>query len=448
MTRHRGLSFTTRFVLAFGVLLLTANFMLGLVILNQSNSAIRSLINKNMLDIANTAAGMLDGDVLGALTADDVGGEAFNDVLKKLSVFQNNVDIHYIYTVRRLEGDHFVFVVDPDPEEPAEFGEDIVVTQGLIRAGEGKPTVDDAPMADKWGNFYSAYSPVFDSAGKVSGVVGIDFDAAWYDQQVREHTLSVFIITCVSAFIGSVIIALITESVRRRFRALDAGLSTLSANVDELTAEIDSISGRPPKRVQPEDDGFGDELEALGDKIQNMQSDMRLYLNYLQEKAYIDALTRVRSSTAYHEMIQDIESEIAAGNAHFSVAVFDVNSLKQINDRLGHEYGDSIIQGAAQAIAEGFDDRHVYRIGGDEFAAVLRGEQEPEMAERLNRVKANVDAFNAGGKPSGLTLSLSVGVARFHTEKDTSFKDVFSRADQRMYECKRRYYQETGGRQS
>ena len=63
---HKKLSFTTRFVLAFGVLLVAANILLGVVILRQSESAMKSLINKNMLDIVNTAAGFMDGDALGA----------------------------------------------------------------------------------------------------------------------------------------------------------------------------------------------------------------------------------------------------------------------------------------------------------------------------------------------------------------------------------------------
>lgn len=80
---HKKLSFTTRFVIAFGVLLVSANIILGIVILRQSETAMKSLINKNMLDIVNTAAGFLDGDALGALTEDDVGGDAFTDALQK-----------------------------------------------------------------------------------------------------------------------------------------------------------------------------------------------------------------------------------------------------------------------------------------------------------------------------------------------------------------------------
>ena len=99
--KQKKLSLTTRYVLMVGLLLMAANLLLGVVILRQSKSAMRALIDKNMLDVANAAADMLDGDVLGALTAEDVDGEIFRDIARKLTIFLNKADIHFIYTVKQ-----------------------------------------------------------------------------------------------------------------------------------------------------------------------------------------------------------------------------------------------------------------------------------------------------------------------------------------------------------
>ena len=195
--KGRKLSFTTRYVLVFGILLLVATTALGIVVLNQSMSAMEALINKNMLDVVKSAAESLDGDALGALTEDDVDGPVFRDVEERLLAFQRSVDIHFIYAVKQVGEDKFVFTVDPDPVDPGEFGEEIVTTPALVQAAKGIPTVDSEPAADRWGNFYSAYSPVFDSSGGVAGIVGVDFDATWYDGQIREYTTSIAIITTV-----------------------------------------------------------------------------------------------------------------------------------------------------------------------------------------------------------------------------------------------------------
>lgn len=163
--KRKKLSFTTRYVLIFGLLMLVANTVLGIAVLYQSESTVKSLINKNMIDVVESAAGLLDGDVLGALTEEDVDGQAFRDIEERLIVFQSHEDIQYIYAVKQVEEDKYVFTVDPNPVDPGAFGEEIVITNALKQAGKGIATVDTAPMADRWGNYYSAYCPVFDSAG-------------------------------------------------------------------------------------------------------------------------------------------------------------------------------------------------------------------------------------------------------------------------------------------
>lgn len=445
MGRGRKLSFTMRYVLVFGILLLTANILMGVVVLNQSSVSMRELIAKDMLDMVNSAAGTLDGDVLNTLTADDVGGELYERIVSQLTVYLNTVDIHFIYVVRPAGEGKYIFIVDPDPEEPADFGEEIVVTGGLETAGTGVAAVDDAPMADRWGNFYSAYSPVMDSAGRVAAIVGIDFDATWYEAQVRRHTLSITIVTIVSCLVGGLLVFLITRRVSHQFRDLSDGLSSLSGNVDRLMSEIGVMPGYDSGAADTSEKS-ADELEALGDKIQEMQNGVRLYLDYLQEKAYIDALTKVRSATAYHELVQQLDARIADHTADFCVAVFDVNSLKEINDSHGHESGDDIIVGAAAVISGTFGVEQTYRIGGDEFAVVVEGMPEAEMAGKLKEVKESIRAFNASGRADGTALAISMGLTAYDPGSDADYKTVFARADRQMYAQKRDFYRTTGNR--
>lgn len=55
----------------------------------------------------------------------------------------------------------------------------------------------------------------------------------------------------------------------------------------------------------------------------------------------------------------------------FAIAVFDLNNLKDINDRLGHEVGDQYIKNACRVICDSFKHSPVFRVGGDEFAVFL-----------------------------------------------------------------------------
>lgn len=448
----KRLSFTTRYVLLVGILLLIANSVLGAIVLGESTAAMRTLVNKDMLDLVSAAAGSLDGDALGALTEDDVDGPVFNQIKKQLTVFQNAVDIQFIYAVKQVDEDSFVFTVDPDPVDPGAFGEEVLVTPALLAAGRGDPTVDSSPAADRWGNYYSAFSPVFDSNETVVGVVGVDFDTRWYDTQVSKYTASIAIVTSLSVVLAAFVVALITRRVTKKLNDLDDGLSDLSEDVDVLMGEMASYSGfeipdgLPALGESPDAD---DELEVLGDKIRAMHGEMRLYLDYLHTQAYTDALTKVGNSAAYHEAVHSMNRKIAEGTADFWVMVYDINGLKDLNDTYSHECGDYYIQGAANALRRGLADVTVYRIGGDEFAAIVEGADEAYMQQCVRDVAAAVEEFN-GRTRYPAELALSQGMARLTLGQDASYKDVFARADQAMYHDKRRYYEAPGhhGRRS
>ena len=103
--------------------------------------------------------------------------------------------------------------------------------------------MDSAAAADRWGNFYSAYSPVFDSDGNVAGIIGVDFGADWYEEQLRGLTRTVSLITILMVLIGAAVIFLITNRTQKRFRDLSDELAVLSGDVDELATVIVSTPG-------------------------------------------------------------------------------------------------------------------------------------------------------------------------------------------------------------
>jgi len=111
--------------------------------------------------------------------------------------------------------------------------------------------------------------------------------------------------------------------------------------------------------------------------------------------------------------------------------------LKQINDSFGHCEGDRALKRAAGVLEETFRDSDVVaRLGGDEFAVLAieaAGHSERTIQTRLFDGLKSISA-----EQSDYEISLSLGFARFDPRNCTSIGELMSKADQAMYEQKRR----------
>ena len=158
------------------------------------------------------------------------------------------------------------------------------------------------------------------------------------------------------------------------------------------------------------------------------------------EKSYRDALTGAKNKLAYLESIVRIETEIESGQRkEYGVAVFDLNGLKRVNDTQGHDAGDEYIMLASGLICKTYKHSPVYRIGGDEFAVILEGEDYRNRAELMDAFEREVDNNQ---KTGGVVVS--GGMAVYQADKDSSYNDVFRRADRKMYERKKKLHAVAG----
>ena len=274
----------------------------------------------------------------------------------------------------------------------------------------------------------------------------MDFDSVWYEEQITSQTIPFAVITALSVLLGAVIVLFFTRNVGARLKTVNGELAALSDDVDALADEFLSSTGYTPDVASPAANEIpGDEIEALGGRIRYMQEEMRSFVKYAHNLAYTDALTGAGNTTAYIAAQDRVGDGIAAGRASFYVVIFDINALKQVNDRWGHAAGDQIIRGAASVIQGVFGSECTYRIGGDEFIVLSeRALPEEDIAGRMAQVEAGEAAFNAAHPELGAELSLSMGAAVYRPEEDASFREVFIRADDRMYNAKSDFYRRSG----
>ena len=136
-------------------------------------------------------------------------------------------------------------------------------------------------------------------------------------------------------------------------------------------------------------------------------------------------------------------SELSSGSVEddFVYVSADLNGLKQTNDSLGHMAGDELIDGASKCLCDVLGEYgQVYRIGGDEFAALIHTKGDPidGILEKLNTL---VDEWKGRCVQQ---LSLSVGYASHDEFPEATMESLIKTADKRMYDAKRAYYQSAG----
>lgn len=206
------------------------------------------------------------------------------------------------------------------------------------------------------------------------------------------------------------------------------------------------------------DEGFTYGYVAFGDRPEIMQSLSQIanFLNRfgmilskfkqnknmiilnakLTEVSETDALTHVKSRTAYEAKEKEMNIFIKESGSEFAIAMFDVNYLKDINDEFGHDYGDVYLKNSCNLICKVFKQSPVYRMGGDEFMAILSGEDYEKRDELLAEFRASMEEMSGEDVPVEERVSIASGIAVFDRKTDKNVASVLKRADDLMYENK------------
>lgn len=180
------------------------------------------------------------------------------------------------------------------------------------------------------------------------------------------------------------------------------------------------------------------EIKQLSMAFENMITQLRERDKMQQMLAYRDSLTGLKNTTSYKAWSGDLNEKLATESVDFGVVILDINNLKQTNDNFGHDAGNSVIILAARIISETFKRSPVFRIGGDEFLAIVQNKDLYELDELIERFKEKCNEASVSADDHNIPISIACGSAVYNPKNDKTFLDVFNRADEAMYENKRK----------
>ena len=153
-----------------------------------------------------------------------------------------------------------------------------------------------------------------------------------------------------------------------------------------------------------------------------------------KELAHQDPLTGIKNKHAYVEREEAIDLTLRDKSGDdFCLFIFDLNDLKAINDTFGHKVGDDIIIKSVKIIKSVFNNQIIYRIGGDEFATFVDGDDFANRYKLLEEFNKIIESNIGKNEPI-----IAAGFADYVPEKDNSLRSVFTRADERMYARKKK----------
>ncbi len=141
-----------------------------------------------------------------------------------------------------------------------------------------------------------------------------------------------------------------------------------------------------------------------------------------------DTLSGLANRRAFNQCFEEVEDDA-------SLAIFDLDRFKSINDNHGHAAGDIVIKRAAAAIEDVFGEFHcVARLGGEEFAVIVRGGLRKDRLTLIELARIRVSCLTINFNGTQLQTTVSVGVADI--EPSRSKHDTFASADKALYLAK------------
>jgi diguanylate cyclase (GGDEF)-like protein len=155
----------------------------------------------------------------------------------------------------------------------------------------------------------------------------------------------------------------------------------------------------------------------------------------LQKLSFTDELTNLHNRRSFIALTIDRLKQARRAKADSCLFFADVDSLKQINDTLGHAAGDAALVDVAGILRETFRESDIVaRFSGDEFVAFMSPAVEGSESLVAERLKKNLARLNLR---QGYKLSLSMGACHLRTDDLSPLAEVMERADEKLQELKK-----------
>ncbi len=151
----------------------------------------------------------------------------------------------------------------------------------------------------------------------------------------------------------------------------------------------------------------------------------------MSKQAMFDSLTNLGNRRYFRQMLESNIARSKRGSDQLCLVVLDLDNFKQVNDKFGHQLGDTILTEFGQLLRESIRNAdQAFRVGGDEFTILVHG------CENSAQILSRRIILQLSRNPllSQFTVMTSIGIAEF--TEDLNSKSLYELADKAMYSAK------------
>lgn len=455
-------------------------FFISIAMMFVATKIIKDIIDNNYKDradhVAQTIAISLDESMVRRVTesvmevydntskrvlSDERGSAAWNDYVSnyskveesmdylilrdQLRKYQNINDVECVYMiVFPKDMDAAMYIVDSAIGEPSPPGSLEELHEFNIVSNEDPADRYPAYITntEEYGWLVTAGAPVINTDGSV--IAYVFDDISMHSSRSAQLTYIVLLgVIALITMIVTVIVALMY--INSRIVKPIALLSDTAAKFCQIDMGI--AHHRFEELVV---DTNGDEIDDLTESLKQMERDINKNITELLETklrlassmkeaeemktmATRDRLTGIRNRNAYDNEVEIIESRIRQGDNVFGVAIVDMNGLEATNTTYGRENGDIALKKLCELVCKVFAHSPVFRVGGDEFAVILRNRDYRTADVLVDMFEKEIRSrSNDPGLAPWERISAAIGYALYEEGHDTGYNAVFTRADANM----------------
>lgn len=414
-TKVRRFSIRWKILIPITLLIIAMCVILGVNAYKRMKTGMIQLGVEEAQMAASMAQFMVNGDDLANMGGDFENTEEYQRILASLRQIQSICGIAFLYTLHTEDNASLYYGIDTDESAARKHPGD-AFAGGYAEFAEvfaGQEYVQDYIDVTADGKLISAYLPIRDSAGKVTAVLGCDYDASYVAGRIEGARNSILQISAFCLVLALLIVNLLVGGIMKSLNKVDHKIYDLVHNEGDLTQKLDISSG--------------DELERIAGNVNMLLEHIRgIMLNISANSTKLGESTGTiaQSLVSAKDHISDISAtmeQMSAAMEETSASLYQVNdSVVNITQSIGGIAGKaSAERDSAAMIMEKVQTIYEAAETDRAEAARLAAEMSEHVKERIQRSKAveqidalTVEIINITDQTSLLALNANIEAAR------------------------------------